>query len=127
MKSARKDLKATMIKKNYKGRCTKRTIQKSENVVRLYSELQDKYVDVLEQNPDIKEINCNVLLDGLDIGAYTSDFVCTKESGDIMVRECVMRKHLTKPMTVRLLDASKEYWERRGVMDWGIVVGGDEK
>ena len=39
-----------------------------------------------------------------------------------MIRECVFRKHLTKPMTAKLLDESRNYWRRRGVTDWGIVV-----
>ncbi len=39
-----------------------------------------------------------------------------------MVRECVFRKFLMKPMTVKLLDASREYWLRHGVMDWGVVI-----
>jgi hypothetical protein len=25
-------------------------------------------------------------------------------------------------MTIKLLDASREYWIRRGVKDWGIVT-----
>ena len=48
------------------------------------------------------EIRCNVLLDGLDVGEYTSDFVCTKADGDLMVRECVFRKFLMKPLTMKL-------------------------
>ena len=52
----------------------------------------------------------DVLLDGLDIGAYTRDFVCTKADGDLMVRECIYRKFLTKPLTIKLLDASRSYW-----------------
>ena len=55
-------------------------------------------------------------------GEYTSDFVCIKTDGEVMVRECVQRKHLMKPMTVKLLDASREYWLRRGVSDWGLGV-----
>ena len=39
-----------------------------------------------------------------------------------MIRECVFRKNLTKPMTAKLLDESRNYWKRRGVTDWGIVV-----
>jgi len=39
-----------------------------------------------------------------------------------MVRECVERKHLTKPLTVKLLQASKDFWLRHGVSDWGIVI-----
>lgn len=50
------------------------------------------------------------------------DFVCVKQDGDLMVRECVERKHLMKPMTVRLLDASMEYWRRNGVTDCGLVI-----
>ena len=40
----------------------------------------------------------------------------------MMVRECVQRKHLMKPMTVKLLDDSREYWLRHGVSDWGLVI-----
>lgn len=39
-----------------------------------------------------------------------------------MVRECVYRKHLTKPLTIKLLDASRKFWLERGVIDWKIVV-----
>ena len=46
----------------------------------------------------------------MEVGEYTSDFVCTKADGDLMVRECVFRKFLMKPLTVKLLDASRDYW-----------------
>ena len=39
-----------------------------------------------------------------------------------MVRECIERKLLQKPMTIRLLDCSREYWKTHGVSDWGIVI-----
>ena len=39
-----------------------------------------------------------------------------------MGRECVQRSHLTNPMTVKLLDISREYWLRHGVTDWGLVI-----
>lgn len=39
-----------------------------------------------------------------------------------MVRECVFRKLLSKPLTAKMLDASRVYWGKRGVLDWGIVV-----
>ena len=68
-------------------------------------------------NPTIREIRCNVPMDDLEVGEYITDFVCVKMDGDWMVRECVCRKHLTKPMTIKLLDASREYWLRHGVMD----------
>lgn len=111
-----------MQKKNYKGRCEKRTISKCHGVCRTYNEIQSAYADVLQSDEEIKEIRCNVLLDGLQEGEYTSDFVCSKTDGDMMVRECVYRKHLLKPMTVKLLDASRDYWLRHGVLDWGLVI-----
>ena len=51
-----------------------------------------------------------------------SDFVCVKNDGGLMVRECVYRKFLTKPMTVKLLDDSRNYWRNHGVEDWGLVI-----
>ena len=53
---------------------------------------------------------------------YFKGFVCVKADGDLMVRECVFRKFLTKPMTVKLLDASRDYWLSHGVSDWGMVI-----
>lgn len=111
-----------MRKKNFKGRCEKRMIGKCAGVCRTYDAIQYAYADLLQASDEIKEIGCNVLLDGLDIGEYTSDFVCTKADGDLMVRECVFRKFLMKPLTVKLLDASREYWLRHGVIDWGLVI-----
>lgn len=46
----------------------------------------------------------------------------TKADGDLMVRECISRKHLTKPMSAKLLDMSRLYWKSHGVNDWGIVI-----
>lgn len=115
-----------MRKKNYKGRCEKRTLSKCKDVCRSYDAVQFAYADMLESNKDIKEIRCNVLLDSLDEGKYTSDFVCTKTNNDLMVRECVFRKHLSKPLTVKLLDVSREYWLKHGVTDWGIVTDADK-
>ena len=98
-----------MRKKNFKGRCEKRMIGKCSDVCRTYDAIQYAYADLLQESDEIKEIRCNVLLDGLDVGEYTSDFVCTKADGDLMVRKCVFRKFLMKPLTVKLLDASREY------------------
>lgn len=108
-----------MRKKNFKGRCEKRTISKCAEVCRTFDPIQYAYADVLQVSEDIKEIRCNVSLDGLLDGEYTSDFVCIKINGDLLVRECVDRRFLTKPLTVKLLDASRLYWLRRGVTDWG--------
>ena len=63
-----------MLKKNFKGRCEKMSISKSKDVCRIYSEIQKKYVELLEKNNDVLEIRCNVFLDGLELGDYTSDF-----------------------------------------------------
>lgn len=111
-----------MRKKNYKGRCEKRTISKSKNVCRFYDPIQSSFAEILNTNPDIEEIRCNVVLDGKDAGEYMTDFLCIKTNGDMLVRECVYRKFLTKPMTVKFLDISRDYWFRHGIEDWGVVI-----
>lgn len=111
-----------MRKKGYKGRCEKKKLDKCKDICRTYDVIQAAYADILSGCEDIAEIRCNVFLDGLDIGEYTTDFVCVKSAGGLMVRECVFRKFLLKPMTVKLLDASRNYWLKHGVTDWGLVV-----
>lgn len=111
-----------MRRKNIKDRCEKRKLPKFSEVCKTYDAVQYAFATMLSENEDVKEILCNVYLEGLEEGEYTSDFVCTKNNEELMVRECVFRKHLSKPMTVKLLDASREYWIKRGVIDWGIVV-----
>lgn len=115
-----------MRKKGYKGRCEKRTLIKSKEVCRLFDAIQSAYADILQDSIEIKEIRCNVLLNGLAEGDYTSDFVCVKADNDLVVRECVYRKYLTKPMTVKLLDMSREYWLNHGVSDWGLVIDAEK-
>ena len=41
--------------------------------------------------------------------------VRTKKGMDEYLRD-------TKPKTVKLLDVSLDYWRKRGIEDWGIVV-----
>ena len=53
-----------MRKKNFKGRCEKRTISKCEDVCRTFDPIQFAYADVLQASEEIKEIRCNVPLDG---------------------------------------------------------------
>ena len=78
----------------------------------------------LGRDEDIIEIKCNVKLVGCDLGdSFTSDFVCIKKSGETMVRECVEKSKLLKPLTCKILDSSRNYWLAKGVEDWGIVVG----
>lgn len=111
-----------MRKKNYKGRCEKRKLTKCDGICKTYDELQYVYANLINASNDVKSFQVNVYLEGLEEGEYTSDFVITKVDGDLMVRECVERKHLTKPLTTKLLDASRKYWLCHGVCDWGIVV-----
>lgn len=111
-----------MRQKNIKTRCEKRKLSKFNEVCKTYDSISFAYATMLSENEDIQEVRCNVLLEGLEEGDYTSDFVCTRMNGDLMVRECVFRKFLTKPLTVKLLDASRKYWLSRGVSDWGIVI-----
>ena len=108
-----------MRKKNFKGRCEKRVVSKCMDVCRTYDPIQYAYADLLAMDDTIQEFRCNVPMDGLE---YTTDFVCVKVGGDLMVRECVYRKFLTKPMTIKLLDSSRDYWLRHGVTDWGLVI-----
>ncbi len=112
-----------MRKKNYRGvKCTKRYVEKCEDVCKTYDSIQYAYADLLSASDDIQCFRVNVLLVGLAEGEYTSDFVITKTDGGLMIRECVSRKHLTKPMTAKMLDASRNYWMSHGVTDWGIVI-----
>ena len=111
-----------MRKKNYKGRCEKRSLEKFTTICRTYDAVQYAYADILVKNKDVAEVRCNVVLDGSDYSDYMTDFVCTKTDGNLMVRECVSRNLLSKPQTSTLLDASRSYWLCRGVADWGIVT-----
>lgn len=111
-----------MRKKNYKGRCEKRSLSKCTEICRTFDAIQYAYADMLQNNRNITEIRCNVPFESSGLGEYTTDFVCVKADGNLMVRECVNRIYLTKPMTVKLLDLSKNYWLQHGVADWGIVT-----
>ena len=113
-----------MRKKGFKGRCEKRVISKCKEVCRTYDPIQSAYADRLQEDDSIREFQCNVPLDD---GEHMTDFLCTKANGEIMVRECVQRKYLLKPMTIRLPDISREYWKRHGVEDWGLVVDAAEE
>lgn len=115
-----------MRKVSYKGRCEKKSLKKCKEVCRTYDPIQSKYADVLEESVDIQEIRCNVPLEGAKESDYMTDFVCVKSGGDLMVRECLTRNRLTKPLNVKLLDMSRNYWTKRGVADWGIVINAEE-
>ena len=113
-----------MRKLGFKGRCEKRLLSKCKELCRTYDPIQAAYAGVLQADDSIQEFQCNVPLED---GQHMTDFVCVKMAGELMVRECVQRKHLLKPMTIRLLDISHEYWKRHGVEDWGLVVDATEE
>ena len=101
----------------------KKKLNKCIGIFRAYNELQLKYGELLNENEEIIEIKVNVLLEDFELGdSFTSDFVCIKKDNSLMVRECVLRKNLLKPSTIKVLDASHNYWTNKGVNDWGIVL-----
>ena len=110
-----------MRKKNYKGRCEKKTIDKCKTVCKTYDPIQSAYVDILDYRNDVAEIKCNVELDG-DAADFTTDIVAVMTNGELMVRECVNRKILPRPLTIKMLDLSQQYWMKKGVSDWGLVI-----
>lgn len=114
-----------MQRKQPKSRCEKRKVGKADLPCKLYSPIMSRYLDVLDNDPSIASIQCNKLMEGLTLGDFTSDFFCVKTDGSYMVRECVDRRHLTKPQTVSMLDASRSFWHGRGVTDWGVVINKD--
>ena len=114
-----------MRKKDYKGRCEKRILTKCRETVRTYDAIQYAYADMLQNQEEITEFQCNVPLDG-EAEGYTTDFLCIRTDSDYMVRECVQRKYLTKPLTVKLLDMSRGYWLKHGVTDWGVVIDAEK-
>lgn len=113
-----------MRRSDYRGaKCVKRKLSKCEDVCRTYGDLQHKFADLLETSDDIASFQVNVEMTGLNIdGKFTTDFVAVKTDGELMVRECVERNKIHTPRNCRMLDASREYWLRHGIKDWGIVV-----
>ena len=116
-----------MRKKGYKGRCEKRMLSKCEGICRTYHPIQSVYADQLEADPAVKTFQCNVLLEDLPMGAYTTDFLCTMQDDSLRVRECVPREHLMKPMNIKLMEASRKYWRNKGVSDWKIVTNAEKE
>ena len=116
-----------MRKKNYKGRCEKQSLEKFVTICKTYEPIQTAYANALAKNDSVASIRCNVVLDGDECGEYMTDFVCKKTDGDLMVRECIRRHLLTRPQMAALLEMSRNYWLRRGVTDWGVVVDAVEE
>ena len=116
-----------MRSKNFKGsKCVKMKLSKSDEVVKTFDNIQTAYAQILDKDENIQKIQCNVVLEEVENGEFTTDFLCTNADGDLIVRECVFRKKLSLPRTCKLLDVSREYWFKRGVTDWGIVIEQEE-
>ena len=113
-----------MRNSNNKPRCEKISLSKCPGVCRTYSDLQLAYAQQLQTDESIAEFRCNVPLENIELtdGAYTTDFVCTTITGEVIVRECIKRTLIERPKTIKMLDASREYWAQRGVNDWGLVI-----
>ena len=111
-----------MRKKNYKGaKCTKRYVNKCDDVCKTYDAIQYAYANLLSEAEEVKSFQVNVLLQGLEEGAYTSDFVITKANGKLMVRECVSRKHLTSLVDAIGLGIRKLYTEKKAMVDFETI------
>ena len=113
-----------MRNSNTKVRCEKLSLSKCPGVCRTYSDLQLAYAQQLQADENITEFRCNVPLDNFELtdGAYTTDFVCTTITGEVIVRECIKQNLIERPKTIKMLDARREYWAQRGGMDWGLVI-----
>ena len=112
-----------MRRKGYRGTgCTKRSFNKCEGVCRTYDKIQTVFADILQNDESVVSFQCNVLIESGEEKQYTTDFVAVKSDGSTMVRECVWRKNLSRPLTAKLLDISRNYWRSKGVIDWGIVI-----
>ena len=96
-----------MRKKNYKGRVTKRYLPKCNDICRTYDPIMTAYADLLSKLEEVEEFRCNVYLEGLTEGDYTTDFLVKMKDGTFMVRECVYRSCITKPMHYKLLELSR--------------------
>ena len=112
-----------MRNKNTHTITLKKKLSKCKSIFYAYNDLQFKYGDQLDANPDIAEIRCNVPIEECELGTtYTTDFYCLKTNGDALVRECVYKEKLLRPQTIKMLDASRDYWLSKGIKDWGIVL-----
>lgn len=110
-----------MRNKVQKGKCVKMTLPHFEGVVKTYDDLQNAAAKLLCDNSDFVSIQANVDCIEMDGIKYTSDFLCRDKDGGYTVYECVYRKYLDKPKTVKLLDASQKFWQGRGCT-WGLII-----
>lgn len=101
----------------------KKKLNKCKTIFKAYNPIQFSYGNELDSNSEIAEIKCNVPIEVNQLeGNFTTDFYCIKTNGDVFVRECVYKDKLLKPFYIKTLDASRDYWLAKGVIDWGIVL-----
>lgn len=122
---------ATMRKQTQKERCTKIKLEKCPRVCCLYDKVQLAAARMLNADPSIVQIECNIPLsldeiptDDLNLPSetYTTDFVIHFAAGKIAVREAVFRSHLSRPSVAERLELSRRYWHQQGIDDWGIII-----
>lgn len=100
-------------------------------VARLYDSIQIAYAEILDTDPNIKEIMVNHYLQDCSYGEYTSDFVCIRTDGSYFVRECVYRGKLLLPLlecgyteedidTASLVDM-EEYYSKEKQAQYGVI------
>jgi hypothetical protein len=122
---------AIMRKQIQKERCTKIKLEKCPRVCCLYDKVQLAAARMLNADPSVIQIECNIPLSPDDIPAddlnlpsetYTTDFVIHFSDGKIAVREAVFRSHLSRPSIAERLELSRRYWQQQGIDDWGIII-----
>lgn len=111
-----------MRQRKLKTRRITRRVSKCKEPIKTYDAVQDKYADTLDADPDVIEIICNVPFEDTSIGDFTTDYLIKRADGSEAVRECVFRKNLLKPRTIKLLDFSQKYWFKRGITDWKVII-----
>lgn len=123
-----------MRNSNSKVRCIKRKLSKCADlngICKTYSDIQYKYADMLEADESVESYKCNVTLAGFPLtdGLFTTDFLITLVDGELAVGECVLREYINRPFHIRLLDASRNYWLKRGIQpqNWRIITNADKR
>ena len=85
-----------MRNKKSNVKTTKRRLSKCQDVCRTYNDIQYAYAEILEKDESVAEFRCNVILDDFELdGTFTTDFIITKNNGDILVRECIFKDKIT--------------------------------
>ncbi|MCR5099501.1 MAG: Tn7 transposase TnsA N-terminal domain-containing protein [Lachnospiraceae bacterium] len=106
-----------MQKTNYKGRMTKKHYDKA-GIVKLYSDLQYRFADLLEKDTNVKEFEVNAKI----LDSYTSDFLVTFINGMKIAYDCIPDKQaILRPKYAATLDEIKSEWLMKGV-EWRIVM-----